>query len=91
MRFSLIQLTKKTHGKNKDSPGVVGRTSQRPDRSLGKSIKLLGEPLLRPASGSQLLVASRVDCNGLQLCEYQDFAKDVGTWWDSVRLRTAST
>ena len=46
-------------------------------------------------------MASRVSCNGLQLCGYQDFAKDVGrgwegVWpcldpWDSVRLRTAST
>ena len=49
------------------------------------------------ACGSKRLVASRVDCNGLQLSGYQDFAKDVerALWrldpWESVRLRTAST
>ena len=51
------------------------------------------------AYGSKRLVSSRVDCNGLQLSGYQDFAKDVGRAllgrrldpWDSVRLRTAST
>ena len=32
-----------------------------------ESIKVLGEPPLRLATGSKLLVESRVDCNGLQL------------------------
>ena len=50
---------------------------------------MLGESPRGLAFGSKLLVASRVgcslwlkasreSCNGLQLCRYQDFAKDVG-------------
>ena len=40
--------------------------------------KARAEPLLDLTSGSKLLVASRVGCNGLQLCGCQDFAKDLG-------------
>ena len=55
---------------------ILGRTETRlglweehlkdPVNAL-ESIKVLGEPLLRLAIGSKLLVESRVDCNGLQL------------------------
>ena len=53
-------------GKNKDTSGVAGRTPHRPNCSLGKSVRLLGESLLGLAFGSKLLVAGRVGCNGLQ-------------------------
>ena len=75
----MIQLAKKTSRQNKNPSGVVGRAPQRPQSwPWTKSTKVLGEPLLGLAIGSKLLVASRVGCNGLQLCGCQDFAKDVG-------------
>ena len=40
--------------------------------NLEKGAEVLRESLL------EIPVASRVGCNGLQLCGYQDFAKDVG-------------
>ena len=49
-----------------------------PKCSLGKSLKLLGVSLSELTSGSQVLVASRVGCNGLQSCGREDAAKDVG-------------
>ena len=100
VKNTMIQLVNKTFCK--DTSGVVGRTPERPNHSLGKSIKVFGESPPGLAIGSKLPVASRVGCNGLQLCGYQRCAKDVGrpvwegVWlcldpWDSVRLRTAST
>ena len=68
----MIQLATRTLS------GIVGRTPQRPKKSFGKSVELLGESLLGLTLGSQLLVASRVGCNGLQFAGCQDFAEGVG-------------
>ena len=60
---------------------ILGRTPKRlelweehlkdPMRALEKSVELLGESLLGLTSGSQLLVASRVGCDGLQFAGCQ--------------------
>ena len=84
-------------GKNKDTSGFVGRAPQRPNPGLGKSIKVLGELLLRLAIGSKRLVESRVDCDGLQFVGTKILRKMregpfwEGVWpcmdpWDSVHL-----
>ena len=58
----MIQPVTKTFGKNKDTLGVVGRAPQRPKHSLGQSLKVLGETLLRLAIGPKRLGVSRLDC-----------------------------
>ena len=77
-------------------PGVVGRAPQRPNRSLGQSVELLGEPLLRLVIGSKRLVESRC-CVGTEILQ-EVWEKPIweGAWpcldsWDGVRLRTAFT
>ena len=67
----------KYFGMGKDTTGPVGRTPQRPNHSLGLSVEVLGESPLRLTFGSKRFVESRVNCNVLQLCGHQDFAKDV--------------
>ena len=41
---TVIQLAKKTFRERTKTPGFVGRAPQRPNHSLGKSFKVLGEP-----------------------------------------------
>ena len=65
---------------------MLGRTKTRlelwdehrkdPIIALDKALKCLENPS-EAAIGSRRLVDSRLDCSGLQLCGYRDFAKDV--------------
>ena len=64
-------------GRKKTRQATVGGAFQRPIRSLGQSVEVLGEYLLGIAFGWKPLVDSHVNCSGLQLCEHQDFATDV--------------
>ena len=63
---------------DRDKIGAVGRTPQRPNRSLEQSFEVLGESLLGLTFGSKRLVKSRGNCNCLQLCGHRNFAKNVG-------------
>ena len=98
----MIQLAKKISWAEQKPPGFVGRTSQRPNCSFGKSVKLLGKRI--PFSAGFWFVACCCQSwwlHGLQYCGREDFPKDVGrapywegVWpcldpWDVVRLRTS--
>ena len=65
-------------GKKTDKTGAVRTAPQRLNHSHGQRSEVPGESLLELTSGSQRLVKSRVNFNGLQLCGHMNFAKDVG-------------
>ena len=51
----MTQLAKKHFGKETDKTGVVGRTSQSPNNSVGQSFEVRGETVTRLIVGSRLL------------------------------------
>ena len=74
----MIQFAKKISWAEPKLVWIVGRTSQRPDCGLGKSVGMLGKSLLGLAFDSKLLVAILCRRNGFQHRWRKDFAEDVG-------------